>query len=99
MYTSILTTDTAEPFYLKHGYRKAAGCKAKNEDEDILSGKMNIIDKIIKDHMPASADSMVPSVNLNMTSLTLKVNKDFNNFFENVEIALKTRPECIIITF
>ena len=33
MYTSILTTDTAEHFYLKHGYRKAAGCKAKNEDE------------------------------------------------------------------
>ena len=24
---------TAERFYLKHGYRKAAGCKAKNEDE------------------------------------------------------------------
>ena len=33
MYTSILTTDTAERFYLKHGYRKAPGCKAKNEDE------------------------------------------------------------------
>ena len=33
MYTSILTTDTAERFYLKHGYRKAHGCKAKNEDE------------------------------------------------------------------
>ena len=33
MYTSILTTDTAESFYLKHGYRKAPGCKAKNEDE------------------------------------------------------------------
>lgn len=33
MYTSILTTDTAERFYLKHGYRKALGCKAKNDDE------------------------------------------------------------------
>ena len=33
MYTSILTTDTAERFCLKHGYRKAPGCKAKNEDE------------------------------------------------------------------
>ena len=33
MYTSILTTDTAEWFYLKHGYRKAPGCKAKNNNE------------------------------------------------------------------
>lgn len=33
IYTSILTTDTAEAFYLKHGYFKATGCKAKNEDE------------------------------------------------------------------
>lgn len=33
MYTIILTTDTAEHFYMKHGYRKALGCKAKNEDE------------------------------------------------------------------
>lgn len=32
MYTSILTTDTAERFYLKHGYQKALGCKAKNND-------------------------------------------------------------------
>ena len=31
--TSILTTDTAEHFYLNHGYQKAPGCKAKNEDE------------------------------------------------------------------
>lgn len=33
MHTSILTTDTDECFYLKHGYQKASGCKAKNEDE------------------------------------------------------------------
>lgn len=33
MYTSILTTDTAERFYLKHGYQKAPGCNAKNKDE------------------------------------------------------------------
>lgn len=32
MYTSILTTDTAERFYLKRGYRRARGCKAKNKD-------------------------------------------------------------------
>ena len=32
IYTSILTTDTAERFYLAHGYRKAPGCRAKNQD-------------------------------------------------------------------
>lgn len=32
IYTSILTTDTAQGFYERHGYRKAAGCKAKNKD-------------------------------------------------------------------
>ena len=31
IYTSILTTDTAERFYDKHGYIKALGCKAKNK--------------------------------------------------------------------
>ena len=33
LHTGILTTDTAERFYLKHGYRKAPGCRAKNRDE------------------------------------------------------------------
>lgn len=33
IYTSILTTDTAGRFYERHGYRKAAGCSAKNKDE------------------------------------------------------------------
>lgn len=33
IFTSILTTDSAAHFYEKHGYRKAAGCKAKNGDE------------------------------------------------------------------
>lgn len=33
IYTSILTTDTAQRFYLKHGYQKAPGCKAKNRIE------------------------------------------------------------------
>ncbi|SHI66036.1 GNAT family N-acetyltransferase [Lutispora thermophila] len=31
IYSTILTTDTAERFYLKHGYVKVPGCKAKNE--------------------------------------------------------------------
>lgn len=33
IYTSILTTDTAARFYIRHGYVKALGCKAKNQDE------------------------------------------------------------------
>ena len=33
IFTSILTTDTAERFYLKHGYQKAWGIKAKNKME------------------------------------------------------------------
>lgn len=32
MFTSILTTDTAERFYCRHGYQKAPGCKAENKD-------------------------------------------------------------------
>ena len=32
IYTSILTTDTAERFYERHGYVKASGCRAKNKD-------------------------------------------------------------------
>lgn len=30
--TGILTTDTAEPFYERHGYVKECGCRAKNTD-------------------------------------------------------------------
>lgn len=33
IFSSILTTDTAENFYLKHGYVKLPGCKAKNDDD------------------------------------------------------------------
>ncbi len=33
IYTSILTTDTAVGFYQKHGYVRAVGCKARNQDE------------------------------------------------------------------
>lgn len=31
--TGILTTDTAAAFYLRHGYEKAPGCRAKNKDD------------------------------------------------------------------
>ena len=33
LYTSILTSDTAERFYLRHSYHKRPGCKAKNGDD------------------------------------------------------------------
>lgn len=33
IFTSILTTDTAERFYERHGYIKTPGCKAKNQDD------------------------------------------------------------------
>lgn len=32
IYSFILTTDTAENFYIKNGYVKASGCRAKNDD-------------------------------------------------------------------
>ena len=32
LYTAILTTDTAEAFYRRHGYAAAPGCGAKNRD-------------------------------------------------------------------
>lgn len=40
IYSSILTTDTAEHFYLKHGYEKIPGCKAKNDD-DVFVKRLN----------------------------------------------------------
>lgn len=33
IFTSILTSATAERFYLRHGYHKRPGCKAKNGDD------------------------------------------------------------------
>ena len=33
IHTMILTTDTAEGFYLRHGYEKDPGCRAKNGDD------------------------------------------------------------------
>ncbi len=33
IYSSILTTDTAEHFYLKHGYVKVPGCIARNKND------------------------------------------------------------------
>ena len=33
IHSVILTTDTAESFYVKHGYRKNPDCKARNKDD------------------------------------------------------------------
>lgn len=38
--TSILTTNTAERFYERHGYVKAPGCRAKNKD-DVFAKRLN----------------------------------------------------------
>lgn len=33
IYRLVLTTDTAEEFYFKHGYKLLKSCKAKNGDD------------------------------------------------------------------
>jgi Leucine-rich repeat (LRR) protein len=47
-------------------------------EEDILEGKVNIIDKVIQKHMPASNDSKVISIHPGLTALSLKIDKNFN---------------------
>ena len=51
----------------------------KNKDEDeILEGKINIIDKVIQKHLPVSNDSKVITINQGLTSLSLMIDKNFN---------------------
>jgi len=51
----------------------------KNKDEDeILEGKINIIDKVIQKHVPVSNDSKVMTINPGLTSLSLVIDKNFN---------------------
>ena len=47
-------------------------------EEDILEGKINIIDKIIQKYMPTSNDNKVIQIHPGLTSLTLKIDSDFN---------------------
>ena len=47
-------------------------------EEEILEGKINIIDKVIQKYMPVSNDSKVISIHLGLTSLSLKIDKNFN---------------------
>jgi len=51
--------------------------KNKYED-DILEGKINIIDKIIQKYMPTSNDNKVIQIHPGLTSLTLKIDNNFN---------------------
>ena len=53
--------------------------KDKNKyEEDILEGKINIIDKIIQKYLPSSNDNKVIQIHQGLTSLSLKIDKDFN---------------------
>ena len=53
--------------------------KDKNKyEEDILEGKINIIDKIIQKYFPSSNDNKVIQIHQGLTSLSLKIDKDFN---------------------
>ena len=47
-------------------------------ENEILEGKINIIDKVIQKYMPASNDSKVISIHPGLTSLRLKIDKNFN---------------------
>ena len=47
-------------------------------ENEILEGKINIIDKVIQKYMPASNDSKVISIHPGLTTLRLKIDKNFN---------------------
>ena len=51
---------------------------ANKYEEEILEGKINIIDKVIQKHMPASNDDKVISIHPGLTSLSLKIDRNFN---------------------
>ena len=53
--------------------------KSKNKnEEEILEGKINIIDKVIQRHIPKSADSKIIKIHQGLTTLSLKIDKNFN---------------------
>jgi len=72
--------------YSKSEYNKIVSKINKNNslingsknDEEILEGKINIIDKVIQKHMhmPSSNNSKI--INQGLTSLSLKIDKNFN---------------------
>jgi hypothetical protein len=52
--------------------------KTNKYEEEILEGKINIIDKVIQKHMPSSNDGKVISIHPGLTSISLKIDKNFN---------------------
>ena len=83
-------TDKSKNNYSLSEYNKIVSSINKNEtlinsknknsknEEEMLEGKINIIDKVIQRHIPASADSKIIKIHQNLTSLTLKIDKNFN---------------------
>ena len=83
-------TDKSKNNYSISEYNKIVSSINKNEtlinnknknsknEEEMLEGKINIIDKVIQKHIPASADSKIIKIHQNLTSLTLKIDKNFN---------------------
>ena len=52
--------------------------KKNKYNEEILEGKINIIDKIIQKYLPVSNDNKIIKIHPGMTHLSLKIDKNFN---------------------
>ena len=52
--------------------------KKNKYNEEILEGKVNIIDKIIQKYLPVSNDNKIIKIHPGMTHLSLKIDKNFN---------------------
>ena len=58
--------------------KKKLNININKNEEEMLEGKINIIDKVIQKHIPVSNDSKVIKIHQGITSLTLKIDKNFN---------------------
>jgi len=52
--------------------------KKNKYNEEILEGKINIIDKIIQKYLPVSNDNKIIKIHPGLTHLSLKIDKNFN---------------------
>ena len=85
-FTEIKQEDNKSKNYSISEYNKIVSSINKNNkvndknkyEEDILEGKINIIDKIIQKYMPTSNDNKVIQIHPGLTSLSLKIDKNFN---------------------
>ena len=85
-FTEIKQDDNKSKNYSISEYNKIVSSINKNNkindknkyEEDILEGKINIIDKIIQKYMPTSNDNKVIQIHPGLTSLSLKIDKNFN---------------------